>query len=533
MASSPSLWYGNYKGAVYPLDLHASPTDCASCTREVKSLVSLCAAYIVQDSGMTEQALAVIPKTLCVPLMQEALEKNREMAIRCIIGSWPMQTFILGKLVPRLFVSVLPLYNSNYLGEMVRRGLRYTTSLAHTFVEALKNNSSRQLKYVDLSGFPTAEVIVYFLATHCMLAHNEVRHNTIISMYNQAVQQAGTDLPEITLEAIKPTGHSLPQDCAVVIKLDAFVTSESTHSELCKALKVSSFPDRKLRIIINRLAMTCLGHARVSLLLKQVDPQHLTGLQLQYNALTARDLVKLMPALKTLVCLESLDLSCNSIFFYHHEETCNAAAEIFSSMPNLTRLDLSNNRIKTRLRRLLETITRPLTYLRVAGCGLTVTDLTYLSHSHHLSGLQELDLSENQLKTCDRQVREILSGTRSTLQVLEVEDCCLDDQAVRSFIPYLSHLTSLIFFNMAENRLSQNCQVSVLAAVAQVVSFQVFKSSYAVDCYEHEREAEEDRIKAEAVGELNTIANQSSVHMLRSRPVQIVLTELEKVMDTE
>ena len=60
---------------------------------------------------------------------------------------------------------------------------------------------------------------------------------------------------------------------AVTIKLDAFVTSESTHSELCKALKVSSFHNRKLSILIGRLAMTCLGQARISLLLKQLHPQ--------------------------------------------------------------------------------------------------------------------------------------------------------------------------------------------------------------------------------------------------------------------
>lgn len=60
---------------------------------------------------------------------------------------------------------------------------------------------------------------------------------------------------------------------AVTIKLDAFVTSESTHTELCKALKVSSFPNRKLSIVLSRLSMTCLGQARISLLLKQLQPQ--------------------------------------------------------------------------------------------------------------------------------------------------------------------------------------------------------------------------------------------------------------------
>ena len=58
-----------------------------------------------------------------------------------------------------------------------------------------------------------AEVIVYFLATHCMLAHNEVRHETIRNMYEQAVQQAGSDDVGNDLEPLEPMEHSLPQDC--------------------------------------------------------------------------------------------------------------------------------------------------------------------------------------------------------------------------------------------------------------------------------------------------------------------------------
>ena len=76
-------------------------------------------------------------------------------------------------------------------------------------------------------------------------------------------------------------------------------------------------------------------------------------------------------------------------------------------MPKLHRLDLSNNRIKTRLRRVLDSIVRPLTFLRLAGCGLTVTDLIYLSYSHHSTNLVELDISENNLQPCFRQVAKV------------------------------------------------------------------------------------------------------------------------------
>lgn len=82
-------------------------------------------------------------------------------------------------------------------------------------------------------------------------------------------------------------------------------------------------------------------------------------------------------------------------------------SQVFTQMPHLHRLDLSNNRIKTRLRRILENIARPLTYLRLAGCGLTVTDIVYLAHSPHATRLVELDLSENTLKPCEQPLRVV------------------------------------------------------------------------------------------------------------------------------
>ena len=59
----------------------------------------------------------------------------------------------------------------------------------------------------------------------------------------------------------------------MTIKLDIFVTSKSTCLELCKALKVSGSHNCKMSIMIGRLAMTCLGQDRISLLLNQLHPQ--------------------------------------------------------------------------------------------------------------------------------------------------------------------------------------------------------------------------------------------------------------------
>lgn len=514
------------------MDLHAAPSWSESRGRPLKTLVDCCCEKIVQDSDMTRHAAESVPTELQLPLMREALIGNREISIQCLVASWKYDRLPLFALVPPLFRSVQPLVNMTYLRDIVKQGLRYTTSLAHTFMEVLKKNAPTRLKFLDLTSFPTAEVIVYFLATHCMLAHNEVRHETIRAMYEQAVQQANErmaaldSVDRVDMEPLEPMEHSLPQDCSVTVKLDAFVTSESTHSELCKALKVSSFTNRKLSIVIGRLAMMCLGQARISLLLKQLQPEFLTGLQLQYNSLTAHDFVKIAPALEKLVCLEALDLSCNTIFFHQHEGACCAIAQVFAHMPRLHRLDLSNNRIKTRLRRLLENISQPLTYLRMVGCGLTVTDLTYLTHSPHCSRLTELDLSENNLRQCERQFRDVIFASRTSLCVLEMENCSLDGEFVHSVVPSLNQLSCLMVFNVTENPLAQHSQVSLLASVAAITSLVVFKMSYSLECYEDA--VGEDLRKAGALTELNSVANRIRED-LHAKPLNLFLSELDRV----
>ena len=237
------------------------------------------------------------------------------------------------------------------------------------------------------------------------------------------------------------------------------------------------------------------------------------------------------PALKSLVCLESLDLSCNRISFHQNETACIDAARVFGCMPKLCRLDLSNNCIETCLQRLLESITVPLKCLRLVGCSLTETDMKYLAHSIHSSELRELDLSKNDFEQCDLQFGEVITASKSSLCVLEVEDCFPNQANITNLCPSLSQLSSLMYVNFSENRLPQDCQVSLLATMAELVTLQVFKSSYALECYEGE--GEEDRLKAAALAELNLVVNRSSVQSRRPKPLMLFWTELERVLETE
>ena len=58
-----------------------------------------------------------------------------------------------------------------------------------------------------------------------------------------------------------------------VIVVDAIIQNEDTHMELCRALRVSKMANAKLRLRISKLDISCLGVARIVVLLEQLERQ--------------------------------------------------------------------------------------------------------------------------------------------------------------------------------------------------------------------------------------------------------------------
>ncbi|XP_069124209.1 leucine-rich repeat-containing protein 14-like [Argopecten irradians] len=473
-----SLQYDHYQGAVYPLDLQEEPNHGDYRRTHIKSLVNLCAEYIVRDASFTKVAVQHIPNHLSVALMQAALLDNRDRSMETLISHWPLNSLSLRKLAPSLYTSVVPLYNSTYLTDIVRQSLRYTTCLSHTFLECLKKRTPTRLKYLDMSGFPTAEVILFYLATHCMLAHNESRQTVMVDMYNRVVNLLPDQTESTDTSYQLMTADTTIPDSSFTVKMDAYVASDKTHAELCKALKVSGFQESKLKIVLEKLDATCLGEEKLQILLQQVNPKFLLGLRLKYNSLTSEDFCKLCPVFERFDKLTALDLSCNSI-----RNASDRLAHLLSSLPHLVRLDLSNNRIKTRLRQILSNIPSALQYLRLVGCGLSLTDIAYLSVSHHIAGLQELDLSENNLHPAAGNLCKLLKGCRSTLQTLEIEDCKLRDNVMEVVTGDLASMESLMYLNLADNPLSLSAHEYLMESVVGLTNIRAYRFSFAKDCY--------------------------------------------------
>ena len=180
--------------------------------------------------------------------------------------------------------------------------------------------------------------------------------------------------------------------------------------------------------------------------------QTLQGLCLQYNSINREGLHILCPTLQQFTRLTALDLSCNGLNFTGEHEMCGQLNGVLSKLSCLNRLDLSNNRTKHKLRRLLCEIPSGLTYLRLCACGLSEADVTYLKHSHHSTTLTELDVSENQLgHERWRGVMSLLEALRGQLEIFEVEDCSIEQADFLTLFAELKMLSSLRFINVARN----------------------------------------------------------------------------------
>ncbi|KAL4237599.1 hypothetical protein ACF0H5_002313 [Mactra antiquata] len=521
-----SQWYDHFKGALYPLNLDL----CRSKVQEkyhVKSLLQIAADYIVLDSTMTSNAVNILPQELCTVLMQQALEKNKDRAIDVLLSRWPLQTLSLKKFTPNIYTNLAILHDHVELSRVAKQGLRYTTSVAHNFLETLKKKTSTRLKCIDLTGYPTAEVITYYLATHCMLAHNEARQNLMIRKYEEAIQLLPPEEAHSRLERFT-TDQSLPDDYFHV-KLDVFISSEPALAEVCKALKVSAFEESTLRLVVEKLDVTCMGYQKIHVLLEQVNTEYLLGLRLKYNSIGSAQFTHLTPILCKFTNLVSLDLSCNCINAYQNDLTVDALITVFKYLKCLVRLDLSNNRLKSKLRRILGSIEKPLVFLRLAGCGLTLEDMTYLSLSHHATGLKELDISENGLRGSVGMLLLLLQNVKSQLCVLELEDTFLTDHQFELLGPYIKQLASLLYLNISGNSASSEKLYQFGQCCAILPDLQYICMSYARDVYQSE--AEESEMKQQFAFTLaDEIIKEQKRLGLKTRVPTIVLSELDQEM---
>lgn len=257
--------------------------------------------------------------------------------------------------------------------------------------------------------------------------------------------------------------------------------------------------------------------------------QHLKALRFKYNSLSSEDFISLCPELQRFTNITALDLSCNCINVYQNNSACDALSDLLGKLPDLRRLDLSNNRIKSKVRRLLSNIQKPLEYLRLVGCGLMTNDIAYLAVSHHTQALQELDLSENNLGLSIQQIASLLKAVRTKILVLELEECeLIDTHFLMLSSSCLKELTGLMYLNISGNFLSREVIESVCQSVVSLPELQWLVMAYATECYVFEDDELEERLKLQFKERVKEILSGQR-RSLDSVP-SIFIKELEQTM---
>jgi len=117
----------------------------------------------MQDASLTSRARDTVPQSLCEPLLIAALQMDRDRSVERLVAGWPWQRLFLRNYVPPMFGPRVPGCCQRYpsygndleMCEHMRRGVKQTTCLAHTFIECLKRHTGTKLQYLDLTGYPS------------------------------------------------------------------------------------------------------------------------------------------------------------------------------------------------------------------------------------------------------------------------------------------------------------------------------------------------------------------------------------------
>lgn len=408
------------------------------------NLSDICCDKIVQSDDHTKHALEVIPNVLKESLLKAALKANRDKCVEEIIVNWPCTNLVLNRIMPPVFSSFKPLYNRLELADSTRKAIKYTTSLVHTFMELLKKKIPVKLNFLDLTDFPSVEVIINYIVAHILLIYNEKSQREIVSFYNKIAENLPfTERKFYTVDPIVSENECL-------ICMDVYIETAEAHMEICRALSVTSKPKALLKLAVSHLDMCGLGVAKTIVLLELIDPKYFKGANLQYNSISNDSLRLLEPSLSLLTHITSLDLSFNRLSAASQSQATQLSI-LFSHFPKLRRLNLGHTRMSNNLHLVLSNLSHPLEMLRLPNCSLTESDLSFLLHSPLTKSLRELDLSQNDLSNCPDTFIHFVVFLSDTLTLLEVEDVKLNSQQMAGLFQKLIVCGQLRYLNVMQN----------------------------------------------------------------------------------
>uniref|UniRef100_M3ZJF1 Leucine-rich repeat-containing protein 14B n=1 Tax=Xiphophorus maculatus TaxID=8083 RepID=M3ZJF1_XIPMA len=244
-------------------------------------------------------------------------------------------------------------------------------------------------------------------------------------------------------------------DVLVQVRADIFVNARSWE-RVRLALSTSG----PLKLQCRYLRVEEISVTSIRTLLNLLPRRALLGIDIRYSSLGVAGLAELLPLLSAFPQLNSLRLHyCNLDIRRDNlgqEGVLRDLSRGLSNLQELRQLSLTALRLPGQLRVLLSSLPQPLEVLELPYLSLSPADLAYLSCSHHVSSLLQLDLSENCLdETTVPSIRRLLCQASSSLQHLSLSGCGLTDGLLGMLLSSLGGCWALKSLALALNPLSR------------------------------------------------------------------------------
>lgn len=175
----------------------------------------------------------------------------------------------------------------------------------------------------------------------------------------------------------------------------------------------------------------------------------------------------------------------NLAILLDNEEFRNELADAFKVLNNLKRLRLNVPGCKYRLEFLLSGLKQPLEYINLTSCGLVDSDLRFLINSIHVTTIQNLVLSNNDLSHDFTSIINLLKKCAGTLEVLDL-GCNSFDYAtyVKIFDEGIANIQSLKMLITLDVFTFDN-YLKIADRLSGFKNFLSWRINYSADYYEH------------------------------------------------
>ena len=207
----------------YPVDLEEPLSDFEP---PISFLSDLAAETVVSNFQMLKSVLEMdlLPKSLYPTLLRACLLWGHDRSLRYLVRHWPFTCIRLRQLLtlPLLRSPLAIVYYECALSRL-KMGIRLTTAVVRALIDCLADMESKTLELIDLSGFPTAEVVACFAAVQCQLANTDVQRQEMVKSFNEIVTMMKESKNELeSVNEFECVDEKFKQPCKFVTTLNIF-----------------------------------------------------------------------------------------------------------------------------------------------------------------------------------------------------------------------------------------------------------------------------------------------------------------------